>query len=280
MLYIRYTVKQTDVSLRMRKAEAKGNENEVVQYLRKSREPRHRARNRPALVRAPLPAAERRVVASGHVCAPRNSFVLGGSCCGTVAAMPAQANTSVVRNTRPLIAGPRLIGDLYAPVGLNRLVKVWPTGRRCAPGERPQGRVHLLLPDVADEFHEIHLAAKAAGFSVLIASGWRSEAHQTKLFEAAVARYDTPENIEKFGSAEKAARQWVAKQSEHATGKTIDFDVGIPIGSAFVEKFAPAASWQWLSRELKRRCWTPYPKEPWHWTRNPLPAPSLNPSVA
>lgn len=156
--------------------------------------------------------------------------------------------------------GPRLIGKLYQAVDPRLLIAVDPLGVPLVPGAPLKGGSHRLLPHVAAEFRAIQEAGRAAGFTIRIASGYRTPEHQRRLFAKAVLKY---------GSASKAAT-WVAQFSEHSTGKTIDFDLGIPIGSAFVDKYPLSPAWKWLADRLPDRGWTNYVREPWHWTYNPI----------
>jgi LAS superfamily LD-carboxypeptidase LdcB len=151
--------------------------------------------------------------------------------------------------------GPRLIGPLYRAVDPKTLVGVKHTGE--------PGQTFRLTAATADAFRKLRDAGLAAGHKIWISSGYRSPEHQTKLFSRSVLKY----------GSEAAARKWVAKFSEHATGQTVDFDLGIPNSSENARSgaFQRLPAWQWLSVAAPDHGWTPYPAEPWHWTFNPIP---------
>ena len=150
--------------------------------------------------------------------------------------------------------GPRLIGPLYRAVDPATLVDI--------DGNGNPGAALRLTPATAQAFRVLRDAAKQVGHTLRIVSAYRTPEHQARLFESAVLKY---------GSAQ-AARKWVAKFSEHATGQTCDFDLGIANSSknAIAGKFAALPIWQWLSVAAPEHGWTPYPAEPWHWTFAPI----------
>lgn len=82
----------------------------------------------------------------------------------------------------------------------------------------------------------------AAGGRVYVESGWRSFAHQTQLWEAALARY---------GSAE-AARVWVAPpgRSMHEKGLAVDLGGDIELAAALIDRLGLP-----LSRPLAHEDW-------------------------
>ena len=149
--------------------------------------------------------------------------------------------------------GPRLIGELYAPVDPALLVGI---DADCSPG-----KTFRILPDVAISLRALRDSAVAANHKLGIVSAYRTPEHQDKLFANAVAKY----------GSEEEARKWVAKFSEHATGRTVDFNLGIQNSSenAAACKFGELPVWRWLSRNAPLHGWTPYKREPWHWTYNP-----------
>jgi D-alanyl-D-alanine carboxypeptidase len=91
---------------------------------------------------------------------------------------------------------------------------------------RPTGKPEFdkLDPDLRAAFQEARAAAADDGARLVITSGWRSRAHQERLFEDALVKY---------GSTEEANR-WVATpdQSAHVTGDAID--VGPTDGAIWV----------------------------------------------
>lgn len=98
-------------------------------------------------------------------------------------------------------------------------------------------------------------AAKKAGINLGITSGYRSDAYQQKLWDAAVKKY----------GSEAAARKWVAKPggSAHRTGRALDIGVG---GKAV--KSGTAAD-KWLKANATKYGFYPYSAEAWHWEYNP-----------
>lgn len=115
-------------------------------------------------------------------------------------------------------------------------------------GTAPEGvgDTQGLQPAVLRAFDRAAAAAAADGVELRITSGWRSAEHQQQLYEAAVAKYGSPER----------ARRWVLPpaESEHVQGLAID--VG------------PREGASWLAHNgvrfgLCRR----YDNEPWHFER-------------
>ena len=101
-------------------------------------------------------------------------------------------------------------------------------------------------------------AARRDGVTLRVASGWRSRAHQQRLYEDAVAKYGSP----------AAARRWVLPpgESAHVRGEAVDV--------------APPAAADWLARHgvrfgLCRR----YANEPWHFERLAGPKGSVCPPL-
>ena len=89
-------------------------------------------------------------------------------------------------------------------------------------------------------------AAAADGVELRVASGWRSRAHQERLFADAVAKYGSPQ----------AARRWVLPpdDSEHVQGRAVD--VAPPEAAAWLDEHG-------VRFGLCRR----YDNEPWHFER-------------
>jgi hypothetical protein len=122
--------------------------------------------------------------------------------------------------------------------------------------------------------------ARSAGLAaplLLPVSGYRSSAHQARLFANAKKKY---------GSAQAAGR-WVAPpgRSAHQSGRAIDFYLGGSNSSANVEALRRTPAYRWLAQNAVRYGFYPYPDEPWHWEYNPPggsvsspPQPALRPS--
>jgi LAS superfamily LD-carboxypeptidase LdcB len=114
-------------------------------------------------------------------------------------------------------------------------------------------------------------AAEADGIPVnlmTVVSGFRSIAHQTRLWKAALEKYGSPE----------AARVWVAPpgHSAHHTGRAIDFHLGRPVAKEHSRALRRTAAYRWLVCNASRFGFTPYAVEPWHWEFNP---PGFDPSL-
>jgi hypothetical protein len=103
-----------------------------------------------------------------------------------------------------------------------------------------------LTPKLLRSMTRAIVDARAEGVELTITSGWRSAAHQQRLFEEAVRKY---------GSRERA-RQWVLppEESAHVTGAAVD--VGPPAGAA----------WLRANGERYGLCQR-YANEPWHFER-------------
>ena len=112
------------------------------------------------------------------------------------------------------------------------LPQVWSAGDK-----RPQGApggpldinrptIDNLDPDLLDAFQAAARDAQDDGVRMVVTSGWRSQAHQQRLYEEAVSKY---------GSEEEASR-WVSTPdtSAHVTGDAVDI--------------GPTAAADWLSQ--------------------------------
>ena len=128
--------------------------------------------------------------------------------------------------------------------------------------ERSTGS-HNLTPEALASFRALRAAAKAAGFStglLRMTSSYRSPERQAELAAKAIAKY-----------GEAAAGKWVALGlSEHITGRTVDFYLGIPSTSDNAKSgaFEMQPVYQWLKEAAPLYGWNPYPNEPWHWSYN------------
>jgi LAS superfamily LD-carboxypeptidase LdcB len=106
--------------------------------------------------------------------------------------------------------------------------------------------------------------ARRAGIAeplLLPVSGYRSSARQKELFDAAVARYGSPE----------VARKWVAPpgHSAHQSGRAIDFYLGGRNSSGNVAALRRMRAYIWLRDNAVTYGFYPYGAEPWHWEYNP-----------
>jgi len=109
---------------------------------------------------------------------------------------------------------------------------VWPAGDNRAHGDR-NGPLDINRPTIGkldtDLLDALQAAARDAqddGVRMVVTSGWRSRAHQQRLFAEAVSKY---------GSEEEASR-WVSTPdtSRHVTGDAVDI--------------GPTAAADWLSQ--------------------------------
>lgn len=107
-------------------------------------------------------------------------------------------------------------------------------------------------------------AARADGIAsplLLPISGYRSSAHQQRLWERALKRYGTREE----------ARKWVAPPggSPHQSGRAIDLYLGARNDSGNVARLRQTPAYKWLVANAQRFGFYPYDREPWHWEYNP-----------
>ncbi|NYE36753.1 hypothetical protein F4692_001886 [Nocardioides cavernae] len=86
--------------------------------------------------------------------------------------------------------------------------------RQLGEGLHDNAAIERLDPDLFDAVLRAADDAEADGVDLRITSGWRSRAHQERLYEEALVTY---------GSAEEASR-WVAspESSAHVTGDAVD----------------------------------------------------------
>ena len=93
----------------------------------------------------------------------------------------------------------------------------------------------------------------------LIRSGYRSVAHQQRLWNRALERYGSPE----------IARRYVAPpgRSAHMTGGAMDFDLGLPTccDSRRVPEYRNTRAFRFLQEIAPKYKITNYSAEPWHW---------------
>ena len=112
-----------------------------------------------------------------------------------------------------------------------------------------------LDPQFASSVYQMVRDAHAAGIPLQITSAYRSPEVQARLYEAAIAKYGSPE----------AARKWVAPpgRSRHNSGTAVDFAVN---GSLIRDADSPEA--QWIAENAPKyglgvpMAWEPWQVEP------------------
>jgi zinc D-Ala-D-Ala carboxypeptidase len=110
--------------------------------------------------------------------------------------------------------------------------QIWPAGDRRAHADRSgpldtsQPTIGNLDPDLLAAVQAAARDAQDVGLTMAVTSGWRSRAHQQRLFD---------EGVSKYGSEEEASR-WVSTPdtSAHVTGDAVDI--------------GPTAAAEWLSQ--------------------------------
>ena len=158
------------------------------------------------------------------------------------------------------LPGPRIPEELRADPGNAGLIEV------NRYGLTPEGEEerHKLTPATVAAFLALRAAAAVAGFDrdlFTIESAYRSASRQRRNAARARVRY----------GSEAAARRWVAQGvSEHITGRTIDFNLGMRNDSTNVGRMRRTRAWQWLRDNAPRYGFAPYGDEPWHWSYNPI----------
>jgi D-alanyl-D-alanine carboxypeptidase len=87
-------------------------------------------------------------------------------------------------------------------------------GVRGGPFDTHRAAVGRLDPDLLDAIQEAAHDAEKDGVTLVLNSGWRSRAHQQRLFDEAVSRY----------GSEEEARRWVSTPdtSAHVAGDAVD----------------------------------------------------------
>ncbi len=110
-------------------------------------------------------------------------------------------------------------------------------------------------------------AARADGIHkplLELVSGYRSVAHQEKLWKI---------GLKKHGSA-KEARKWIAPpgHSAHHSGRAVDLWMGLGIGKRNASAMRKGIAYKWMVNNAVRFGFYPYEAEPWHWEYNPLSA--------
>jgi len=138
------------------------------------------------------------------------------------------------------------------PPSPNNLVAVNKYGE--PPGRRE--RVFMLHKDAAAAVRALRQRAADAGFNrelFTLKSAFRNQARQNELYR----------------NAQNPGRG-TAKLSEHITGRTMDFNLGIPnsLKAADEGRFDALKSYQWLRDNAADFGLNPYVAEPWHWSYN------------
>ena len=119
-------------------------------------------------------------------------------------------------------------GAALAPDNLQRIRSAADgvDGARRGPFDTDRPTIGNLDPDLLAAVRAAAREARVDGVRMSVTSGWRSRAHQQRLFDEAVAKY----------GSEEEARRWVSTPdtSAHVTGDAVDL--------------GPAAADHWLSR--------------------------------
>jgi D-alanyl-D-alanine carboxypeptidase len=90
----------------------------------------------------------------------------------------------------------------------------------------PRPGAEGLEPHLSQAFSRVRTAALAAGLDLQINSGFRSATEQQRLYDAAIAKYGSPEK----------ARHWVLPPAESDHVKGLAIDAGPPAAAAWLEK--------------------------------------------
>jgi D-alanyl-D-alanine carboxypeptidase len=126
------------------------------------------------------------------------------------------------------------------------------------------GKNYQFHIDAAKALQELINAARKDGIKdpiLLPVSGYRSKAHQERLWQEALKKY----------KSEQLARKWVAKpgNSAHQTGKAVDFYLGGKNSSGNANELRKLPAYKWLVQNASKYGFVPYYAEPWHWEYNP-----------
>jgi len=151
-----------------------------------------------------------------------------------------------------------------------------PGGGRIKDFKRPDPEDLVLVKGTNYKLHRLvakaYLAmvadARASGINyplLQLYDGYRTREQQAAKFREAVKKY----------GSEDEARLWVAKYSNHETGRAIDLYLG---GSndkthSVNGSLRELRAYKWLEKNARRYGFYPYddpwPGEPWHWEYNP-----------
>jgi LAS superfamily LD-carboxypeptidase LdcB len=126
------------------------------------------------------------------------------------------------------------------------------------------GKKVPLLDQAAQAYLKLIAAARNSGIKAPyldLISGFRSIAHQKRLWEVAKKKY----------GSETEARKWVAPpgKSVHQTGRAIDVALGFGISSKNIQEMRKTQAYRWLVQNAAAFGFYPYDREPWHWEYNP-----------
>lgn len=191
----------------------------------------------------------RRIRESGLVPSENGDSNLSGLAASVLATDP--------RTSRQCRADERRIRQIIEPAP-HELVSIPP--RYLADPSRPK-QLHRAAHDA---YLRMKAAAEADGIAahlLTITSGYRSVAHQRRLWAEALNRYGSPQ----------AAHRWVAPPggSPHHTGRAIDLWLGSRNSSANTPALRATVAYKWLVCNAGRFGFFPYANEPWHWEFNP-----------
>lgn len=128
------------------------------------------------------------------------------------------------------------------------------------------GRMQRLTPETAASWQEMQAAARDAGITLLIVSGFRSFAYQAELIRRKIEAGQSLADILSVNAAPGF--------SEHHTGCAID--IATPGSRPLTEDFETSDAYAWLEKNAARYGFgMSYPRdnpagfvyEPWHWAR-------------
>lgn len=107
----------------------------------------------------------------------------------------------------------------------------------------------FLRADAAAAFRQMQIAALAAGVTLNVVSGWRSNDEQNVLYQMYL-----------LGTGNLAAKPGT---SNHQSGIALDIAVGTVLGGG---TSADSATYRWLAANAGRYGWKrTVSSEPWHW---------------
>jgi hypothetical protein len=157
----------------------------------------------------------------------------------------------------------------FAPAGRIPLVDRTDAGAANLEGVNMYGmppgkgeRVFHLESETLDAFLILRSMAAAAGFDYelfTLTSAYRSQTRQNEIKGPADKEYGA-----------KESRKWVAKLSEHITGRTFDISLGPNNKVVNIKNgdFMGLDAFEWLTATAPELGLNPYDAEPWHWSYN------------
>jgi hypothetical protein len=120
-----------------------------------------------------------------------------------------------------------------------------------------------LRADAAKALEAMRAEARASGFELRVASGWRRRPWATR------AEYER-DMIARYGSVSAGAKL-VAWDSYHHRGVAVDFGSdGLEPVSKTIGTQRKTKAFAWLSANAARFGFAPYEVEPWHWEFRPV----------